>query len=118
MPKPASAKVKIKLSRFDSTRKQIRTLTGHSQHVLSVISPDGQTSASGGGDNNVKLWEAPTGKLFSNSYSGHTESVRATFSPDKKTLVVVGIDVIKILIQWKTTVHLCYLMGFILMHII
>jgi len=46
-----------KLSRFGLYQiGNIRTLTGHSQHVLSVaISPDGQTLASGGGYNTVKL---------------------------------------------------------------
>jgi len=77
MPKPLLVLVKIKLSRFGLYQIGNRsTLTGHSQHVLSVaISPDGQTLASGGGDNTVKLWEVSTGKLLQ-TLTGHTESVR------------------------------------------
>jgi WD40 repeat protein len=40
-----------------ATGKQLRTLTGHSDWVLSVVySPDGGYLASGSGDKTIKIW--------------------------------------------------------------
>ena len=40
----------------------MRTLTGHSDWVLSVaFSPDGKRVASGSGDGLVKIWDTKTG---------------------------------------------------------
>ncbi|MEH1859123.1 MAG: serine/threonine-protein kinase [Nostoc sp.] len=71
-----------------------RTLTGHSGSVNSVvISPDGNTLASGSGDNTIKLWNLATGKqirtLPSERYAnrGHFNSVYSVaISPDGNTL--------------------------------
>jgi WD40 repeat protein len=67
------------------------TLTGHSGWffggVRSVaVSPKGQTLASGGDDNTIKLWNLNTGQEAL-TLSGHSAAVRAvTFSPDGQTL--------------------------------
>jgi WD40 repeat protein len=40
------------------TGELLRTLTGHESTIFGVaISPDGQTLASGGRDNTIKLWK-------------------------------------------------------------
>ena len=45
------------------TGKQLATLTGHHSYVwFVVLSPDGQTLASGSGDYTIKLWHLGTGK--------------------------------------------------------
>ncbi|AFZ28069.1 hypothetical protein Cylst_6098 [Cylindrospermum stagnale PCC 7417] len=65
----------------------LQTIAGHSDSVYSVaFSPDGQTLASGGGDETIKLWNVTTGQLLQ-TLSGHSESVRSVaFSPDGQTL--------------------------------
>jgi len=87
---------------------EIRTLTGHSDRVNSVVfSPDGSTLASGSGsntigwtvdnfdldptgpgtiDNTIKLWDVNTGTEIRNLV-GHSAAVRSVaFSPDSHTL--------------------------------
>jgi WD40 repeat protein len=50
-------------------------------------SPDGKLLASGGGDNRLYLWEAPTGRKI-REFAGHPgKIVSLAFSPDGKTLV-------------------------------
>ncbi|MBD2569157.1 P-loop NTPase fold protein [Anabaena lutea] len=60
---------------------------GHDYYVFSVsFSPDGQTLASGGRDNKIKLWEVETGKEI-RTLTGHDGSVfSVSFSPDGQTL--------------------------------
>ena len=67
--------------------ENIRTLTGHTEHVSSVsFSPDGQTLASGSADKTIKLWNPHTGKL-KKTLIGHRWDVDSvTFSPDGQTL--------------------------------
>ncbi len=44
-----------------ATGQELRTLTGHSEGVLSVAySPDGRYLASGIGDGAIKIWEVAT----------------------------------------------------------
>ncbi|MFM6224515.1 MAG: WD40 repeat domain-containing protein, partial [Dolichospermum sp.] len=64
-----------------------KTLTGHSDWVWSLAySPDGQTLASGSGDENIKLWDVKTGKLLQ-TLEGHSNWViSVAYSPDGQTL--------------------------------
>jgi WD40 repeat protein len=64
-----------------------KTLPGHSYSVNSVAySPDGQTLASGSGDETIKLWDVKTGNLLQ-TFTGHSDSVwSVAYSPDGQTL--------------------------------
>ncbi|MDZ8228017.1 MAG: ribosome assembly protein 4, partial [Nostoc sp. ChiVER01] len=82
-----------------STGKAIKTLTGHSSWVYSVVfSPDGKTLASGSGDKTIKLWDVSTGKAIK-TLTGHSSGVYSVvFSPDGKTLASGSDD--KTMILW------------------
>ena len=73
--------------------ENIRTLTGHTQRIMSVaFSPDGQTLASGSADNTVKLWNPHNGNL-KRTLSGHREVIQSVaFSPDGQTLASASRD--------------------------
>ena len=60
---------------------------GHSLTVNSVaFSPDGETLASAGSDQSIKLWETATGELI-RTLTGHTGAINSVaFSPDGRTL--------------------------------
>jgi serine/threonine protein kinase/WD40 repeat protein len=82
------------LHRLNTRLRQ--TLEGHDAPVQClVISPDGQTLASGAGapGNNkgdAKLWELATGRLRS-TLTGHSDGVlQIVFSPDGKSLATLG----------------------------
>jgi WD40 repeat protein len=68
-------------------------LQGHSSEVWSVaFSPDGQTLASGSGDQTIRLWDVQTGEALA-TLTGHTGWVSAVaFSPDGQTLVSNSVD--------------------------
>lgn len=70
-----------------STEKLVRTLTEHSGRVRSVAySSDGQTLASGGDDNTIRIWNFQTGELLETL--GHLGPVNSVaFSPNGQTLV-------------------------------
>lgn len=61
----------------------LQTLRGHAGAVLSVvISPNGQTIASGSNDNNIKIWQLLTGSLLL-TLTGHDDAVLSVaFSTD------------------------------------
>lgn len=69
------------------------TLTGHSGEVNTVvISPDGETLASGSEDSTIKLWDLRTGEL-KKTLTGHSDAVKSiAISPDNRTLVSGSAD--------------------------
>jgi WD40 repeat protein len=57
-----------------------------------AFSSDGQTLASGGRDNAIKLWDVRTGKLLRN-FNGHEGWIQVVaFSPDGKTVLSGSTD--------------------------
>ena len=73
--------------------ENIRTLTGHTERIMSVaFSPDGQILASGSADNTVRLWNPHNGNLV-RTLTGHTDVVESVaFSPDGQTLASASRD--------------------------
>ena len=74
-----------------------RTLTGHSDSVLSVaFSPDGRTLASGSADRTAKLWNVETGEL-EQTLKGYRSSVDAVaFSPDSRIVATDDVEMVKL----------------------
>src|SRR5579883_823943 len=66
----------------------VHTLTGHTRWVTAVaISPDGQTIASAGLDDSIKIWHRSTGEL-QQTLTGHSKPINClAISPDGQTLV-------------------------------
>ena len=74
----------VELQRFHGT------LVGHSDAVMVVaFSPDGQTLASGGADNTIRLWDVATGqqRKVLKAHADAVLKVGLAFSPDGQTLV-------------------------------
>lgn len=68
-----------------STGALERTLTGHTNNVISVAwSPDSVYIASGGYDHTIKIWNASTGAgSVGHTLDGHSDSVfSVAYSPD------------------------------------
>ncbi len=87
-----SADKTIKLWNLE-TGKEIRTLTGHNDHVNSVsFSSDGKTLASGSWDETIKLWNVETGQEI-RTLSGYNDYLYSvSFSSDGKTLASGSAD--------------------------
>ena len=79
--------------RDPATEPSVKPFQQHIGGVSSIaFSPDGQTVASGAGDQTVKIWDVATGQECA-TLKGHTDRVMAVaFSPDGKTLATAGID--------------------------
>ena len=76
--------ISVKLWSVDG--RELKTFTGHSDHVNSVtLSPDGKTIAAGSWDKTVNLWSVDGRELI--TFTGHSDSVPSVaFSPDGKTI--------------------------------
>lgn len=70
-----------------------QTLRGHQGAVWAVaVSPEGQTLASAGEDQQIRVWSINTGQLL-RSLSGHTDTIWSiAISPDGKLLVSGSAD--------------------------
>ncbi|MBX2862494.1 MAG: TIR domain-containing protein [Leptolyngbyaceae cyanobacterium MAG.088] len=68
-------------------------LQGHDDAVWSAVySPDGQTIASGGFDNVVRLWNRD-GNVIGSPFTGHTDDIwSVAFSPDGQTIASASSD--------------------------
>jgi WD40 repeat protein len=73
--------------------QEICTLVGHSEWTNPIaFSPDGQTLASGSGDQTIKLWNLTSEELICTLF-GHSGSVWSiAFSPDGQTLASGSFD--------------------------
>lgn len=80
---PPPVSLQPKTSSTQRIWRCVNTLTGHTSWVMAVaISPNKQVIASGGLDDQIKVWSSQTGELLQN-LSGHTKAVNSlTISPD------------------------------------
>ena len=70
-----------------SSGERIKTLTGHSDYVFSVVfSPNGEYLASGSRDNTIGVWRVSSGERIK-TLTGHSDYVfSVVFSPNGEYL--------------------------------
>jgi WD40 repeat protein len=87
------AGLQLLISNFPSGSFLEKTLTGHSDSVLSAAySPDSRYLASGSIDNTIKIWEVATGKEL-RTLTGHFSGVYSVvYSPDGRYLASASAD--------------------------
>jgi serine/threonine protein kinase len=87
------AGLQLLISNFPSGSFLEKTLTGHSDSVLSAAySSDSRYLASGSGDNTIKIWEVAKGKEL-RTLTGHSSrSLSVVYSPDSRYLASGSID--------------------------
>ncbi len=87
---PQPKKTQIKSIDYDNWR-ELKTFTGHSFYVSSVVfSPDGKTALSGSEDKTLKLWDLETGNALK-TFTGHSGYVNSVaFSPNGRRALSSG----------------------------
>ena len=82
----------------DESWKEIKTITGHSGFVFTVLfSPDGNTILSSSMDNTIRLWNVTDGTLRQNFKCGAHLNGIARFSPNGKLIAFGDGTVLKII---------------------
>ncbi|MGA5508949.1 PQQ-binding-like beta-propeller repeat protein [Streptomyces umbrinus] len=72
-------------------------LTGGTKPVDSIaLSADGRTLATHSGDDEIRVWNLPGGRLR-HTFTGHNTSTVAAFSPDGRILAVAGGGLVRLL---------------------
>jgi WD40 repeat protein len=75
-----------------ATGKELPLLGGHRQPPSAlVLSPDGKTVLSWGGDQVVRRWDAATGRQLG-EFPGPARTTRAAFAPDGRTAAFASAD--------------------------
>ncbi len=71
-----------------AAKKELHTLTGHSDRVLSIaMAPDGKTLASASEDRSLRIWEIDTGKQQSALFDNNGAVSSVAFADGGRTLI-------------------------------
>jgi WD40 repeat protein/formylglycine-generating enzyme required for sulfatase activity/serine/threonine protein kinase len=101
-----TALLAVARQRLPSSRRCVRTFTGHTGDVLAVcLSSDGRYALSGSSDTTLKLWDVATGKCL-RTFEGHSRPVHGVaLTSDGRYGVSASAD--KTLKQWELTTGSC-----------